>query len=100
MLLLDEPFSALDYQTRLSVAENVSGIIRSEGVTALLVTHDIAEACSLGDRVVVLSPRPAVVRKIFDIPIAGGPEERRADKRFNDQTNAVWKELKATAEGV
>ena len=100
VLLLDEPFSALDYQTRLSVAENVSGIIRSEGVTALLVTHDIAEACSLGDRVVVLSPRPAVVRKIFDIPIAGGPEERRADKRFNDQTNAVWKELKATAEGV
>lgn len=94
ILLLDEPFSALDYQTRLSVAENVSEIIRDEGVTALLVTHDIGEACSLGDRVVVLSPRPATVRKIIDIPLPSGPEKRREHNRFGEITNGIWKELK------
>ena len=64
VLLLDEPFSALDYQTRLAVSADIYRIIRQEGKTALLVTHDISEAISLSDRVVVLSHRPAVVKSI------------------------------------
>ena len=65
ILLLDEPFSALDYQTRLSVSDEIGTIIREEGKTAILVTHDISEAISLSDRVVVLSKRPASLKKIF-----------------------------------
>ena len=67
ILLLDEPFSALDYQTRLAVSGDIWRIIRSEGKTALLVTHDISEAVSMSDRVVVLSRRPAVVKAVFDM---------------------------------
>lgn len=94
VLLLDEPFSALDYQTRLDVATSVTGIIREEGVTTVLVTHDVTEACSLGDRVVVLSPRPAKVRKVLDVPLKGDPEERRNDARMNCLVSEIWKELK------
>lgn len=73
VLLLDEPFSALDYQTRLAVSADIYRIIRQEGKTALLVTHDISEAISLSDRVVVLSHRPAVVKSIHPAdPAAGG----------------------------
>ena len=59
LLLLDEPFSALDYQTRLTVSDEIYGIIRKEGKTAILVTHDIAEAISMSDRILVFSSRPA-----------------------------------------
>ncbi len=67
ILLLDEPFSELDYQTRLAVSGDIWHIIRSEGKTALLVTHDISEAVSMSDRVVVLSRRPATVKAVFDM---------------------------------
>ena len=67
ILLLDEPFSALDYQTRLSVSDEIGTIIREEGKTAILVTHDISEAISLSDRVVVFLKRPASLKKIFPI---------------------------------
>ena len=67
VLLLDEPFSALDYQTRLAVSGDISQIIRREHKTALLVTHDISEAISLSDRIVVLSHRPATVKAIHDL---------------------------------
>ena len=95
LLLLDEPFSALDYQTRLSVSENMQSIIRREGKTALLVTHDIAEAISLSDQVVVLSARPAVVKRVFDLEELRGfcPMERREHPRFSSYFNDVWKEL-------
>ena len=69
ILLLDEPFSALDFQTRLNVCEDVSSIIRSENKTAILVTHDISEAVAMSDRVIVLSARPATVKNIFNIDI-------------------------------
>lgn len=68
ILLLDEPFSALDYQTRLSVADEIGTIIRKEGKTALLVSHDISEAISLSDRVIVLSGRPARLKKSTPFP--------------------------------
>ena len=63
LLLLDEPFSALDYQTRLSVSDDIGTIIRREGKTAVLVTHDISEAVSMADRVIVFSQRPAHIQK-------------------------------------
>lgn len=97
ILLLDEPFSALDYQTRLSVSADIHHIIRREHKTALLVTHDIAEAISLSDRIVVLSRRPATVRSIHTLTELDGipPLERRDTPVFHTLFNTVWKELNA-----
>ena len=94
-LLLDEPFSALDYQTRLAVSADIWHIIRREGKTALLVTHDIAEAVSMSDRVVVLSRRPAVVKAVFDMGALKSlpPMARRDTPQFHTFFNAIWKEL-------
>lgn len=94
LLLLDEPFSALDFQTRLLLADEVSTIIRSEGCTAVLVTHDISEAISMCDRVAVLTARPASVRREINITLTGKtPLERRNDSKFKDYFNTVWKEM-------
>ncbi len=93
VLLLDEPFSALDFQTRLSVCEDVSQIIRSEKKTALLVTHDISEAVSMSDRVLVLSPRPAFVKRTFSIEIEGTPLARRESPAFSKAFDEIWKEV-------
>lgn len=94
LLLLDEPFSALDFQTRLLLADEVSTIIRSEGCTAVLVTHDISEAISMCDRVAVLTARPASVRREIEISLTGQtPLERRNDSRFKDYFNTVWREM-------
>ena len=96
ILLLDEPFSALDYQTRLSVSDEIGTIIREEGKTAILVTHDISEAISLSDRVVVLSKRPASLKKIFPIQFSTKnhtPMQAREAPEFKDYFNAIWKEL-------
>lgn len=97
ILLLDEPFSALDYQTRLSVSADIHHIIRRERKTALLVTHDIAEAISLSDRIVVLSRRPATVRSVHTLTELDGipPLERRDTPVFHTLFNTVWKELNA-----
>jgi len=95
ILLLDEPFSALDYQTRLSVSADIYQIIRQEHKTALLVTHDISEAISMSDRVVVLSRRPAEVRAVHDLGSLGAlaPMERRDTAEFRSFFNSIWKEL-------
>jgi NitT/TauT family transport system ATP-binding protein len=95
ILLLDEPFSALDYQTRLSVSADIYHIIRQEHKTALLVTHDISEAISMSDRVVVLSHRPAVVRAIHDLDALRSldPMARRDAPAFRTFFNLIWKEL-------
>ena len=95
ILLLDEPFSALDYQTRLAVSADIWRIIRQEGKTALLVTHDIAEAVSMSDRVVVLSARPAVVKTVLDMGALRGlpPLERRNTPEFHRYFDLIWKEL-------
>jgi NitT/TauT family transport system ATP-binding protein len=95
LLLLDEPFSALDYQTRLNVSDDIGTILRSNKKTALLVTHDLSEAISLADRILVLSRRPARVQKIvtpvFDSALS--PMERRNDEKFKSYFNILWKEL-------
>ena len=94
ILLLDEPFSALDYQTRLNVCNDVYHIIRTEKKTALLVTHDISEAISVADRVLVLSARPA--RVVASHPLGFGdaaPLRRREDPRFTKWFETLWREL-------
>ena len=95
LLLLDEPFSALDYQTRLSVCDDVHRIIKSENKTAILVTHDISEAISLSDKIVVLSSRPARLKKEYylDFDKSLSPLGRREDHRFGKWFEVLWKEL-------
>ena len=96
ILLLDEPFSALDYQTRLSVSSDICSIIRSTGKTALLITHDLSEAISLAERILVLSRRPATVK--CDIPVRltlqeDSPLASRNAPEFKDYFNLLWKEI-------
>ena len=96
LLLLDEPFSALDYQTRLAVGDDIGQIIRKEKRTAILVTHDLAEAISLGDRVIVLTERPGSVKTTVPIHFPedkNTPLLRRNTPEFNEYFHAIWKEL-------
>lgn len=96
LLLLDEPFSALDYQTRLNVGDDIGQIIRKEEKSAILVTHDLSEAISLADRVIILSKRPAVMKQtiplIFDLE-QDTPLNRRNTPEFKTYFNLIWKEL-------
>ena len=94
LLLLDEPFSALDYQTRLSVCDDVSKIIKAEGKTAILVTHDISEAISMSDIIIVLTSRPAKVKTIYKPNLEGdSPLKKRESKYFGELFEKLWKEL-------
>lgn len=96
ILLLDEPFSSLDYQTRLEVADDIWGIIRKEKKTAILITHDISEAISMSDRVIILSDRPGTVKRIVDINLSISdrtPFVARSAPEFKDYFNLIWKEL-------
>lgn len=100
ILLLDEPFSALDYQTRLSVCDDIGQILRNAHKTAVLVTHDLSEAVSMADRVVVLTPRPASIAKIIPITFeleADTPMNRRNAPEFKHYFNIIWKELNTNA---
>lgn len=95
ILLLDEPFSALDYQTRLSVSDNVYEIIKKEKKTAIMVTHDIAEAVTLGNKVIVLSKRPANIKSIYEINYQNDkkPSQRRNDNSFKEYYDLIWKDF-------
>lgn len=96
ILLLDEPFSALDYQTRLTVGDDIGQIIRRAGKTAILVTHDLSEAVSLADRVIILTKRPATVKTIIPITFdleEDTPMHRRNAPEFKTYFNLIWKEL-------
>jgi NitT/TauT family transport system ATP-binding protein len=105
VVLLDEPFSALDSQTRLALADEVGQILRRERKTAILVTHDIGEAVSMAERVIVLSRRPGRVKSDHPITFAGGngarpaPLAARNAPEFNGYFNALWKELEVHVEG-
>ncbi len=94
LLLLDEPFSALDSQTRLAVCDDVAKIIKAEKKTAVLVTHDISEAISMSDIIIVLSARPAQIKSIYK-PILKGdtPLRKREDPEFSRYFEKLWKEL-------
>ncbi len=96
ILLLDEAFSALDYQTRIMVTKDVYSILRQEGITALIVTHDISESISLSDRVVVLSRRPARIKNIHEIKFDmenRTPINCRERPEFSKYFDLLWKEL-------
>ena len=96
LLQLDEAFSGLDSQTRLAVSEDIYSIIKEEEMTALMVTHDIYEALSLSDRIIVLSARPAQVVADYAVPFAADsipPMKRREHPEFNRMFERIWKEL-------
>jgi len=96
ILLLDEPFSALDYQTRLEVSDDISKIIKKEDKTAILVTHDLSEAIATGDKVIILSKRPGRIKKIISINLSienRTPMTSRNAKEFKDYFNMIWEEL-------
>ena len=101
ILLLDEAFSALDYQTRLMVTEDIYKILKNENITAIMVTHDISEAISMSDRVVVLTQRPATVKKIHKIDFElenRTPLNCRESPKFSKYFNLMWKELEKDEE--
>jgi NitT/TauT family transport system ATP-binding protein len=102
ILLLDEPFSSLDFQTRLTLADEVFNIIKDQGKTAVLVTHDIPEAISMGDRVMVMSKRPSTISSIYNIQLEGEmtPMQKRSTGAFNLYFNDIWKELESHVTAV
>lgn len=95
ILILDEPFSKLDYQARLSVSNDVYQIIKDQNKTALMVTHDLSEAISISSRVIVLSGRPAILKNIYTIKREEDltPIENRKDKNFAHYYDLIWKDL-------
>ena len=95
ILLLDEAMSALDYQSRLAISDDIYKIIKKEGKTAIMVTHDIAEAISMSDRIIVLSKRPAIVKKVYDINMSNKstPIHNRKCKEFSEYYDAIWRDL-------
>ena len=95
ILLLDEPFSALDQQSRLMISDDVYKIIKKEEKTVLLVTHNIEEATLFSDKVIVLSKRPAIIKNIININLDNNESiyQRRKDKNFNKYFDLIWKDL-------
>lgn len=96
VLLLDEPFSALDYQSRLKASDEIAEIIRKENKTAIMVTHDISEAIAMSQRIIVLSKRPAFIKKEIDINFEDSCTssiKKRENTKFREYFNSIWKEL-------
>ena len=96
LLLLDEPFSALDYQTRLNVSKDVHDIIKSEQKTAILVTHDISEAISMADVIFVLTKPPCTIKDVLPIEFEanGVPrEDMRKSSLFQEYFDQIWREM-------
>ncbi len=95
ILLLDEPFSALDYQSRLAVSDDIFNIIKKEKKSAIMVTHNLSEAISMSDKVIVLSKRPGKIKNIYEINLENksNPTENRKDKYFNYYHDLIWKDI-------
>lgn len=95
ILLLDEAMSALDYQTRLNISDDIYKIIKNEKKTAIMVTHDLSEAISMSDRVIVLSKRPGKIKKIYNIKLdnPSTPINNRKDKMFSKYFERIWEDL-------
>lgn len=95
IILLDEPFSALDYQSKLKVSEDVYNILKKEGKTAIIVTHNIAEAIMMTNKVIILSKRPAKIKKMIDITWDREMDfkEKRSQIIFNKYYDEIWKEI-------
>ncbi len=96
LLLLDEPFSALDYQTRLMVSNDIGQIIKKSGITAILITHDLSEAISLSNRIIILSRRPAAVKREITVTLTLDGDSllsARNAPEFKDYFSLLWKEI-------
>lgn len=93
VLFLDEPFSKLDYVTKKKISEDVYNIIKEKNITCILVTHDIDEALSLSNKVIVFSKRPSVIKNIYEIEMNEIPSERRNNINFVKYYNKIWKEI-------
>ena len=95
VLLLDEPFSALDYQTRLALSDDVYRIIKNEGKTVIMISHDIGESVSMADRIIVLTKRPCVIKTIYEINLSNKstPIENRKSKEFPEFYDKIWRDL-------
>ena len=95
LLLMDEPFSALDYQSRLAISDDIYNILKKENKTMIMVTHDIAEAISMCDKVIVLSNRPATIKSIYEIKLENKttPINNRKDKNFSYYYDKIWKDI-------
>lgn len=96
ILLLDEPFSALDSQTRLNVADDIGTILKQQSISTILVTHDLSEAISMADRILVLSSRPGRLKASYNIELSVKPRTPRSSRNapeFRNYFNAIWKEV-------
>lgn len=96
ILLLDEPFSALDYQSRLKASDDIFKIIKNENKTAIMVTHDISEAISMSTKVVIFSKRPAMIKREIPIDLStryNSPIKCREAPEFRVYFNDIWKEI-------
>lgn len=96
ILLLDEAFSALDYQTRIMVTKDIYDILKKENITAVMVTHDISEAISMADKIVVLTKRPGKIKNIYEINFDienRNPINCRNSSKFSEYFDTLWKEL-------
>ena len=95
LLLLDEPFSALDYQSRLIISNDIYNILKKEKKTMIMVTHDIGEAISMCNKVIVLTDRPSTIKSIYDIKLDNPttPINNRKDSKFNYYYDLIWKDI-------
>ena len=95
ILLLDEPLSALDYQTRLAVSEDIYKMIKKENISVIMVTHDVAEAVTMANKVIVLTGRPSKIKNIYKIELneKSSPIQNRKDKKFNYYYEKIWKDI-------
>ena len=95
LVFLDEPFSALDYVSRLKVSDDIYKILKEEGITCIMITHDIAEAISLSDKVVVLSKRPSKIKHIYEMNLSNKstPINNRKSEDFSKYYELLWKDI-------
>lgn len=93
LILLDEPFSALDFQSRLSLTDDVYKIIKEENISAIMITHNIEEAASMADRIIVLSDRPSIIKNIYTTDLKDIPSKNRKNKNFDELCNQIWKDI-------
>ena len=93
LILLDEPFSALDFQSRLSLTDDVYKIIKEEKISAIIITHNIEEAASMADRIIVLSDRPSIIKNIYKTNFNELPSINRKNENFNNLCTEIWKDI-------
>lgn len=93
LILLDEPFSALDFQSRLLLTDDVHKIIKETNISSIIITHNIEEAVSIADRIIVLSDRPSIIKNIYKTNFNNLPSINRKEENFNQLCTQIWKDI-------